>query len=235
MDIIREIKKIIHEVFEAIRESIDIIKYFIKNILYWIKKIISEVIDFLYLITRTLFVVYLPPLISITGYYYFGRSKAELYLGIISAIVSTSLFVIIKFKGKSGSIRKAIFVLWIILFTAIFSLRIYFFIAGWLGSSSGYENNNINKVVSYFEDKPRNEIVCSKNVIMKLGKDDVLKLQKALSSDKNIYPAGAVTGNFGKLTIDAIRKFQEKYDLDKTGKVDQCTMMKIKEVFPGAY
>lgn len=43
--------------------------------------------------------------------------------------------------------------------------------------------------------------------------DDVALLQEILARDKNVYPSALVTGYFGPLTLDAVQKFQLKYNI----------------------
>ncbi len=53
--------------------------------------------------------------------------------------------------------------------------------------------------------------------------DYVSDLQQILKSDSTIYPEGLVTGYFGKLTEEAVKKLQKKYGLPETGVVDDAT------------
>ena len=61
--------------------------------------------------------------------------------------------------------------------------------------------------------------------------DDVSRLQQLLAQDKEIYPAGTVSGFYGSLTEGAVRKFQAKYGLPQVGRVGPATRAKLKEVF----
>ena len=61
--------------------------------------------------------------------------------------------------------------------------------------------------------------------------DDVLRLQALLASDKEIYPEGLVTGYFGNLTVQAVRRFQAKYDISQVGRVGPQTRAKLAEIF----
>lgn len=54
--------------------------------------------------------------------------------------------------------------------------------------------------------------------------NDVSRLQAILSTDKEIYPEGLVTGYFGKLTLKAVQKFQVKYGVAKPGDVGYGTV-----------
>ncbi len=56
---------------------------------------------------------------------------------------------------------------------------------------------------------------------------DVKNLQNILKNDQTIYPEGLVTGYYGKLTEEAVKRLQEKYGLPKTGIVDESTQAVI--------
>lgn len=53
--------------------------------------------------------------------------------------------------------------------------------------------------------------------------EDMKKIQELLATDPAIYPEGKVTGYFGPLTKEAIKRFQTKHNLDATGIVDDET------------
>ena len=65
--------------------------------------------------------------------------------------------------------------------------------------------------------------------------NNVKKLQEALKADSSIYPEGLVTGYFGFLTEAAIKRFQVKYNIAKSGnrgygKFGPLTIAKMNEV-----
>jgi hypothetical protein len=68
--------------------------------------------------------------------------------------------------------------------------------------------------------------------------EEVLNLQKILKEFPEIYPEGYVTGYFGPLTQNAVKKLQEKCKLPETGIVDEATLrcifprVKIEVIFP---
>lgn len=64
--------------------------------------------------------------------------------------------------------------------------------------------------------------------------DDVRRLQELLAKDSSVYPDGSVTGLYGPLTEQAVRKFQAKYGLPQVGRVGPATRTKLQEVFGGA-
>jgi peptidoglycan hydrolase-like protein with peptidoglycan-binding domain len=63
--------------------------------------------------------------------------------------------------------------------------------------------------------------------------DDVKRLQQLLAQDKNIYPEGIISGNFGSLTQKAVKAFQRTYGLSPDGVADPKTRAKLQEVFAG--
>jgi peptidoglycan hydrolase-like protein with peptidoglycan-binding domain len=53
--------------------------------------------------------------------------------------------------------------------------------------------------------------------------DDIKKLQELLATDSTIYPEGKVTGFFGPLTKQAIKRLQERHGHSATGEIDDET------------
>ncbi len=60
--------------------------------------------------------------------------------------------------------------------------------------------------------------------------DDIKKVQELLASDPALYPNGQVTGYFGPMTREALKRFQGRYGLEVTGKLDEATREAIKEL-----
>ena len=60
--------------------------------------------------------------------------------------------------------------------------------------------------------------------------DDVKLLQEMLATDSDIYPEGLITGRYGKLTEQAVRRFQKKACLDQVGNIGPKTLSKINEL-----
>lgn len=60
---------------------------------------------------------------------------------------------------------------------------------------------------------------------------DIEKIQALLATDPLIYPDGRVTGYFGPLTKDAVRRFQTRHSLEATGVVDGETHELLVEYF----
>ncbi len=59
--------------------------------------------------------------------------------------------------------------------------------------------------------------------------DDITKLQELLASDPSIYPEGRVTGYFGPLTKEAIKRLQARHELSVTGEIDVDTKSLLEE------
>lgn len=60
--------------------------------------------------------------------------------------------------------------------------------------------------------------------------EEVKLLQELLATDPEIYPEGLVTGYYGPLTTKAVKRFQEKANLEAGGKVDSKTLSRINEI-----
>src|SRR3989344_2242655 len=61
--------------------------------------------------------------------------------------------------------------------------------------------------------------------------DDVSTLQQFLAQDPELYPEGLITGYYGSLTKDAVRRFQTRYGLSQVGRVGPQTLAKLNEIF----
>lgn len=57
--------------------------------------------------------------------------------------------------------------------------------------------------------------------------DDVMLLQSLLAANASIYPEGKITGFYGKLTAEAVRRFQKKNGLEGVGFVGPRTLEKL--------
>ena len=60
--------------------------------------------------------------------------------------------------------------------------------------------------------------------------EDVELLQEILSTDPDVYPEGLVTGYFGKLTKNAVKRFQKISGIEQVGVVGPKTMLRINEL-----
>ncbi len=59
--------------------------------------------------------------------------------------------------------------------------------------------------------------------------EDIKKIQEILATDSAIYPEGKVTGYYGPLTKEAIKRFQLRHELDVTGIIDDATRDLLEE------
>lgn len=57
--------------------------------------------------------------------------------------------------------------------------------------------------------------------------EKVRVLQAILSADEDVYPEGNVSGYYGKLTAQAVKRFQKKYELEQVGNVGKKTLEKL--------
>lgn len=64
--------------------------------------------------------------------------------------------------------------------------------------------------------------------------EGVRTLQKLLATDPALYPEGLVTGVFGPLTENAVKRFQAKLKLEQAGVVGPQTLAKINEILSAA-
>lgn len=60
--------------------------------------------------------------------------------------------------------------------------------------------------------------------------EDVKLLQEVLATDPEIYPEGLVTGFFGVLTSNAVKRLQKLAGLEQVGQVGPKTLSKINEL-----
>lgn len=64
--------------------------------------------------------------------------------------------------------------------------------------------------------------------------EQVKLLQTTLAGDASIYPEGKVTGYYGKLTKEAVKRFQKKHGLKIDGKFDKKTAAALEKIFGAA-
>lgn len=60
--------------------------------------------------------------------------------------------------------------------------------------------------------------------------DDVKALQAALSADPDIYPEGLISGYFGRLTSNAVKRFQKKLGIEQLGLVGPKTLKELNKL-----
>ena len=56
-----------------------------------------------------------------------------------------------------------------------------------------------------------------------MSNSEVTRLQQLLAKDTSVYPEGLVTGYFGSVTENAVKRFQKKHALDQVGYVGPKT------------
>ena len=61
--------------------------------------------------------------------------------------------------------------------------------------------------------------------------EKIKTLQQMLSEDPTIYPAKLITGYFGNLTREAVKRFQAKHGIEPLGIVGPKTRAKLNELF----
>jgi peptidoglycan hydrolase-like protein with peptidoglycan-binding domain len=61
--------------------------------------------------------------------------------------------------------------------------------------------------------------------------EDVTALQAILAADPSIYPEGTISGFYGRLTAEAVKKFQKKHGFEQVGFVGPKTLKKLNEEF----
>jgi len=66
-------------------------------------------------------------------------------------------------------------------------------------------------------------IADAKGVAIGSRSDEVKAIQEILKEDSSIYPEGYVTGYYGSLTENAVKKLQKKCGLPETGVIDDAT------------
>jgi hypothetical protein len=64
--------------------------------------------------------------------------------------------------------------------------------------------------------------------------DDVAALQAVLALDPAVYPEGVISGVYGPLTEEAVKRFQRKYGLEQVGRVGPRTLVAIETAIKDA-
>lgn len=86
------------------------------------------------------------------------------------------------------------------------------------------------KIVKKTEVPPTENIRFTKTLQLGIRDDEVKTLQEFLKQYSDIYPEGLVTGYFGSLTENAVKKFQIKYNIESVGIVGPKTRQKLNEL-----
>ena len=79
--------------------------------------------------------------------------------------------------------------------------------------------------------EPQTSGIFSRELDEGMSGDDVSTLQQFLAQDPELYPEGLITGYYGSLTTDAVRRFQTRYGLSQVGRVGPQTLAKLNEIF----
>jgi len=67
-------------------------------------------------------------------------------------------------------------------------------------------------------------LVLAQTLSQGMQNQEVKNIQEILKSDSTIYPQGLVTGYYGRLTEEAVKKLQERCGISDTGNVDPNTL-----------
>ena len=59
---------------------------------------------------------------------------------------------------------------------------------------------------------------------------NVSNLQTFIAANSSMYPEGLVTGYYGRLTFNAVKKFQAQYGLDQVGRAGPLTLAKMNDL-----
>lgn len=79
----------------------------------------------------------------------------------------------------------------------------------------------------------RRELRFARSLVRGMSGDDVRDLQELLAQDPSIFPADLITGFFGRLTEEAIRKFQRKHGIEAIGIFGPKTQARLLALFVG--
>lgn len=70
----------------------------------------------------------------------------------------------------------------------------------------------------------------TKQLRLGMTDEEVKMLQEILATDPSIYPEGLITGYYGRLTEQAVRRLQKSLCLDQVGNVGPQTLVKVNEL-----
>lgn len=77
----------------------------------------------------------------------------------------------------------------------------------------------------------RDTLQLIRNLRQGMSGEDVTALQAILAADPTIYPEGVISGFYGRLTSEAVKKFQKKNGFEQVGFVGPKTLKKLNEEF----
>jgi peptidoglycan hydrolase-like protein with peptidoglycan-binding domain len=67
--------------------------------------------------------------------------------------------------------------------------------------------------------------ILRQNLAEGMSGEDIKKIQEILATDPSLYPEGRITGYYGPLTREALRRLQVRHQLNPTGQVDEETRL----------
>jgi uncharacterized protein (UPF0335 family) len=70
-----------------------------------------------------------------------------------------------------------------------------------------------------------------RTLVKGMSGDDVKELQAWLAQDKDVYPQGLISGFYGPMTEQAVKKFQKKYGIEQAGSVGPKTRAQLNKLF----
>lgn len=79
----------------------------------------------------------------------------------------------------------------------------------------------------------RHELKFLRSLRRGMSGDDVRDLQELLAQDTDVFPAGLITGFFGRITEEALKKFQRKHGIESIGIFGPKTQARILALFTG--
>jgi len=79
----------------------------------------------------------------------------------------------------------------------------------------------------------KSELELTRNLYVGMEGEDVKRLQEWLAAQTDIYPEGIVSGYYGALTEQAVKRWQKKYGIEQAGVVGPQTRAKIRVVLEG--
>ncbi len=76
----------------------------------------------------------------------------------------------------------------------------------------------------------QNTLALTRELRRGMSGEDVKKLQEILATDPTIYPEGIISGTFGPLTENAVKKFQNKFGIEQVGNVGPKTLGQLNKI-----
>lgn len=98
-------------------------------------------------------------------------------------------------------------------------------------SSSSAERKELKQEIK----QAKKELKFLRSLSRGMSGSDVTELQEWLAQFPDIYPEGLVTGFFGSLTEDAIKRFQKKHGIEQVGIFGPLTRAKFSDIFNAGF